>query len=62
LLKGFGKDDSGEIYALGDTSGPVGGGGTVYKIVSIPAAPAIQNLSTRLKVETGDNVLIGVSS
>jgi len=59
FLKGFGKDDNGEIYALGDTSGPTGGGGTVYKIVPIAAAPAIQNLSTRLKVGTGDNVLIG---
>lgn len=58
-IKGFGKDDNGEIYVLGDTSGPLGGGGTVYKIVPIAAAPAIQNLSTRLKVETGDNVLIG---
>ena len=59
FLKGFGKDDNGDLYALGDTSGPLGGGGTVYKITSIAAAPAIQNLSTRLKVETGDNVLIG---
>ena len=34
-------------------------GGVVLKLISIPAAPAILNLSTRLKVGTGDNVLIG---
>jgi len=58
-IKGFGQDDNGDVYVLGDTSGPLGGGGSVYKIVPIEAVPAIQNLSTRLNVGTGDNVLIG---
>ena len=55
-LKGFGQDSEGDVYALGDGGGS---GGVVYKVVSIPANPAILNLSTRLKVGTGDNVLIG---
>ena len=55
-LKGFGQDSEGEVYALGDGGGS---GGVVYKVVSIPANPAILNLSTRLKVGTSDNVLIG---
>ena len=55
LLKGFGQDDNGDVYALGDSSGS----GIIYKIVSIPASPTIVNLSTRLSVGTGDNVLIG---
>jgi glucose/arabinose dehydrogenase len=55
FLKGFGQDDNGDVYALGDGDG----GGFVYKIVSIPAVPTILNLSTRLNVGTGDNVLIG---
>jgi len=53
FLKGFGQDSEGEIYVLGDP------GGFVYKIAPIAAAPALLNLSTRLKVETGENVLIG---
>ena len=55
FLKGFGRDDSGEIYVLGDNTG----GGVVYKLAPIAVAPGVLNLSTRLKVETGDNVLIG---
>ena len=55
FLKGFGQDDNGDVYALGDGDS----GGFVYKIVSIPAVPTILNLSTRLNVGTGDNVLIG---
>src|SRR5262249_863173 len=56
-LKGFGQDDSGEVYVLADADlGPSGGGGVVYRLAPIAAAPAILNLSTRLKVETGDNV------
>ena len=51
-IKGFGTDDAGEIYVLGDGSS----GGQVLKIVAIPAAPALVNLSTRLRVETGENV------
>ena len=60
FIKGFGIDDSGEVYVLGDANiGPSGGAGVIDKIVSIPATPAILNLSTRLDVGTGDNVLIG---
>ncbi len=55
LLKGFGQDANGEVYALGDSNGV----GIVYKIVSVPANPTIVNLSTRLSVGTSDNVLIG---
>jgi glucose/arabinose dehydrogenase len=55
-LKGFGRDDNGELYVLGDGSGS---GGVVYRIQAIPVAQAIVNLSTRLRVETGENVLIG---
>jgi glucose/arabinose dehydrogenase len=60
FLKGFGQDDSGEVYVLGDANlGPSGNGGVVYKLAPITPSTAILNLSTRLKVETGDNVLIG---
>ncbi len=52
-LKGIGTDNRGEVYLLGD-----GGGGTVYRVVSIPPAPAILNLSTRLKVGQGDDSAI----
>ncbi len=54
LLKGFGQDANGEVYALGDSNGV----GIVYKVVSVPANPTLVNLSTRLTVGTGDNVLI----
>jgi glucose/arabinose dehydrogenase len=60
LLKGFGQDANGEIYVLADTNiGPTGTTGRILKIVPAPAAPALLNLSTRLRVQTGDNVLIG---
>jgi glucose/arabinose dehydrogenase len=60
LLKGFGEDSNGEIYVLADTSsGPSGTTGRVLKIVPAPATPALVNLSTRLRVQVGDNVLIG---
>ena len=55
LLKGFGQDANGEVYALGDSNGV----GIVYKVVSVPANPTLVNLSTRLTVGTSDNVLIG---
>jgi len=58
-VKGFGQDDDGDVYVLGDTAGPLGGGGSVYKLIPIEPVPAIQNLSTRLNVGTDDNVLIG---
>ena len=60
FLKGFGTDNTGEVYALIDSNiGPSGAGGEVDKIVSITPSPAFVNLSTRLLVETGENVLIG---
>ncbi|MEO7725326.1 MAG: PQQ-dependent sugar dehydrogenase, partial [Chthoniobacterales bacterium] len=55
FIKGFGRDGEGDLYVLGDASAD----GVVYKIAPIAATSAILNLSTRLKVETGDNVLIG---
>ncbi|MDP9005173.1 MAG: PQQ-dependent sugar dehydrogenase [Verrucomicrobiota bacterium] len=59
LLKGFGLDATGEIYVLADTNiGPSGTTGRILKMVPVAAAPALLNLSTRLKVQTGDNVLI----
>jgi glucose/arabinose dehydrogenase len=59
FLKSFGLDASGEIYVLADTAiGPTGTTGRILKIVPVAAAPALLNLSTRLKVQTGDNVLI----
>ena len=54
VIKGFGADDAGELYVLGDSGGSAGG--QVLKIVPIPATPALVNLSTRLRVETGENV------
>ncbi len=53
-VRGFGMDANGDIYLLGNGSN----GGVVDKLTSIPAAPALVNLSTRLDVGTGDNVLI----
>ena len=60
LLKGFGQDASGELYVLADTNiGPTGTTGRILKIVPAPASPALVNLATRMRVQTGDNVLIG---
>lgn len=60
FLKGFGRDEAGEIYALASTNlGPSGATGQVLKIVPVPASPAFVNLATRMRVQTGDNVLIG---
>ena len=60
LLKGWGEDAQGEIYVLGDTNiGPGAASGSVLKVVPISVAPSLLNLSTRLSVQTGDNVLIG---
>lgn len=56
VIKGFGQDAGGEIYVLADSGTS---GGQVRKIVPIPAVPALLNLSTRLRVEMGDNALIG---
>jgi glucose/arabinose dehydrogenase len=60
LLKGFGQDANGELYVLADTNiGPTGTTGRVLKIVPAPASPALVNLATRMRVQTGNNVLIG---
>jgi glucose/arabinose dehydrogenase len=60
FVKAFGRDASGEIYLLGGTNiGPSGSSGQVLKIVPAPASPALVNLATRLRVQAGDNVLIG---
>ncbi len=40
------------------TGGNASGGGTVYRINLVPQ-PTLLNISTRLDVQTGDNVLIG---
>ncbi|HEX4640617.1 MAG TPA: PQQ-dependent sugar dehydrogenase, partial [Chthoniobacterales bacterium] len=60
FLKAFGRDANGEIYALAGTNlGPSGSSGQVLKIVPAPASAALVNLATRMRVQTGDNVLIG---
>jgi glucose/arabinose dehydrogenase len=60
LLKGFGQDANGEIYVLADTNiGPTGTTGRILKIIPAPASPAFVNLATRMRVQTGGNVLIG---
>jgi glucose/arabinose dehydrogenase len=60
FLKAFGRDSAGEIYVLADSSiAPTGTTGRVYKIVPVPASPSLVNISTRMRVQTGDNVLIG---
>jgi plastocyanin len=60
FLKGFGHDANGEIYVLGDTNiGPAGTTGRILKIIPAPASPALVNLATRMRVQTGGNVLIG---
>jgi hypothetical protein len=46
-IKGIGQDSFGELYVVGDGSS----GGQVLKIVPIPAAPALLNLSTRLRLD-----------
>ena len=60
FLKGVGQGSDNEIYLLTDSHIGVGGtGGKVLKLVAAPASPALVNIATRLRVETGDNVLIG---
>ncbi|HEY2614545.1 MAG TPA: hypothetical protein VGI42_02450, partial [Chthoniobacterales bacterium] len=60
FVKAFGRDANGEIYLLaGANIGPSQNGGQVLKLIPAPAAPALVNLSTRLRVQTGDNALIG---
>lgn len=60
FVKGFGQDPQGDVYVLADSEvGPTGAGGRIFKLVSVPASPALVNLASRLRVQTGDNVLIG---
>jgi hypothetical protein len=60
FVKGVGEDAAGEIYILADAKiGPSGTGGQVLKLVPAPASPALLNVSTRLNVGSGENVLIG---
>lgn len=50
FVRAFGQDGNGDIYLLSNTE--------VDKLVSITPAPALQNLSTRANVGTGEKVLI----
>lgn len=57
FVKGMGQDQNGEVYVLGSTQvGPTGTTG-VYKLVAVPSQ--FLNISTRARVGTGDNALIG---
>ena len=57
-VKGMGKDQNGELYVMGGTTTAASGNtGVVYKIVPIPTQPV--NISTRVRVGTGDNAMIG---
>ncbi len=56
VIKSFGEDSAGELYVVADFGGSTEG--KVFKIVPIPAAAELVNLSTRAHVETGDNVVI----
>jgi glucose/arabinose dehydrogenase len=58
FVKGMGQDQNGEVYVLGSTVvGPTGTTGAVYKLVPVPSQ--FLNISTRTRVGTGDNALIG---
>ena len=58
FVKGMGQDQNGEIYVLASsTLGPTGTTGVVLELVPVPSQ--LQNLSTRGRVQTGDNVMIG---
>ncbi len=60
FVKGIGEDAAGELYILADSAvGLSGTGGRVLKLVPPPPSPALLNLSTRLNVGSGENVLIG---
>lgn len=57
-VKGMGQDQNGEVYVLGSmVVGPTGTTGVVYKLVPVPSQ--FLNISTRARVGTGDNALIG---
>jgi glucose/arabinose dehydrogenase len=58
FVKGMGQDQNGEVYVLGSTTvGPTGTTGVVYKLVPVPSQ--FLNISTRARVGTGDDALIG---
>jgi glucose/arabinose dehydrogenase len=58
FVKGMGQDQNGEIYVLGSsTLGPTGTTGVVLQLVPVPSQ--LQNISTRGRVQTGENVMIG---
>ncbi len=50
-LYSIGEDDANELYALL-------GSGQLVKIIPAPVSPALLNLSTRARIDTGENVLI----
>lgn len=57
-LKGMGRDQNGELYVMGSTTtAPSGNTGVVYKITAVPSQPV--NISTRVRVQTGENAMIG---
>ena len=57
-VKGMGRDQKGEVYVMGSTTtSPSGNTGVVYKITAVPSQPV--NISTRARVQTGENALIG---
>jgi len=58
FVKGMGQDQNGEVYVLGSTVvGPTHTTGVVYKLVPVPSQ--FLNISTRARVGTGDDALIG---
>ena len=58
FVKGMGQDQNGEVYVLGSTVvGPTGTTGVVYKLVPVPSQ--FLNISTRARVGTADDALIG---
>ncbi len=58
FVKGMGQDQNGEVYVVGSTVvGPTGTTGVVYKLVAIESQ--FLNISTRMRVGTGDDALIG---
>ncbi len=56
VIKAFGEDTAGEVYVVTDSGGSTGG--QIFRIVSIPAAPGLLNVSTRGNVQNGDNRMI----
>jgi len=56
FIKSFGEDPAGELYIVADSGGSTGG--KILKMVPIPVAPALVNLSTRARVGVGENAVI----